>query len=202
MIDYAELNPYAQVPSCTKCPLRGEGYAHPRIHRGSGPKVMFVGEGPGKEEAKQHLAFVGRAGKELDRWIEFLHIDNYFITNIVRHRPTTPDGKKDRPPVESEAKECLPYLMKEIMMEHPDFIIALGNEAVEEAFNLPISISGAIDHFLAHEYYYFTDGTSRMIALFHPSYVLRQKNAPSNVAQKFTMKFMHHLEQVREIVDG
>lgn len=162
---------------------------------------MFIGEGPGKEEAKQHLAFVGKSGKELDRWIEFLDIDNYFITNVVRHRPTTNDGKKDRPPVESEAKECMPYLMKEIREEQPDFIIALGQTPIEEVFNLSFTVGGVIDHLLNKEYYYFTDNTTRLLALYHPSYVLREKNLPPNQRQRFTMKFMNMLTDVKEIID-
>jgi Uracil-DNA glycosylase len=52
-----------KIPDCQLCSLKGDDYAFPRIVRGSGPKVMIVGEAPGREEAKQHLSFVGRSGK-------------------------------------------------------------------------------------------------------------------------------------------
>ena len=32
------------------------------------PAVMFIGEGPGAEEDKTGIPFVGRAGQYLDKW--------------------------------------------------------------------------------------------------------------------------------------
>ena len=170
-----------QISSCTGCSLHGENYAYPRIRRGHGLKVMFIGEAPGREETKQHVAFVGNSGKELDRWIDFLGIDNYFITNMVRHRPTTPDGMKDRPPTGEETKACFPYLRKEVATEQPDFVVALGAVATGMAFGVipPVpTLSTMIDRFLSRSFYMFPHSAGRMIVLYHPSYVLRQKNLP------------------------
>ena len=199
---YADM----QISSCVRCSLHGENYAYPRVHRGHDLKVMFIGEAPGREEAKQHLAFVGNSGKELDRWIGFLGIDNYFITNMVRHRPTTYDGMKDRPPTGEETKACFPYLEKELMAEQPDFVVALGAVAAGKAFNISLpmpTLSTMIDRFLSHEsFYLFSTKAARMIVLYHPSYVLRQKNLPPIQRENFTMRFLHILTEVKEIMDA
>ena len=107
MIDYALI-----IGKCEHCDLKGDSYALPRIKRGKGKKVMFIGEAPGREEAKQHVSFVGPSGKELDRWIAYMKIDNFYITNIVKHRPTI--GDRDRPPDQIEIGACLPYLWDEV----------------------------------------------------------------------------------------
>ena len=95
------------IKGCELCSLRGTEYALSRIHRGEGKKVMFIGEAPGEEEGKRHLAFVGRSGKLLDRWIEYLGINNYVITNIVRHRPPN-----NRVPAYDEMVACFPSAMR------------------------------------------------------------------------------------------
>ena len=112
------------ISHCNLCSLKGEDYAYPQIHRGAGKKIMFIGEAPGEEEAKQHLAFVGRSGKLLDRWIAYLGINNYVITNIVRHRPPN-----NRVPTMDEIEACIPYLFEEVQNEGPYYIIALGKTA-------------------------------------------------------------------------
>ena len=125
---------------CDLCDLKGDGYAMPRIKRGKGKKIMVVGEAPGREEAKRHIAFIGKAGKELDKWIEYMHIDNYYITNVVKHRPVK--DNRDIPPTASEVATCFPYLKQEILAEIPDLILTLGNPASYAlGSNMPISKS-------------------------------------------------------------
>ena len=123
------IEPFVNLPidKCRLCDLKGRDYAFPRIVRGKGPKVMIIGEAPGREEARYHLSFIGRSGKELDRWIEYMHLTNYYITNVVKHRPVEMD--KDRPPTEEEIGSCITYLVKEIITEKPDLILTLGNPA-------------------------------------------------------------------------
>jgi len=117
--------------NCKKCPL----YAHRQVIMGRGstnPKIIFIGEAPGEEEEKKGQPFVGRAGKQLNKAINFLGIDkkDYFITNLVKCRPVTPDGK-NRPPTDREKSLCGRLLQKQIRRMKPSLLITLGNHATQ-----------------------------------------------------------------------
>ena len=95
------------INQCTACKLH-EG--RNKFVFGSGnpnADVMVVGEGPGAEEDKQGLPFVGRAGKLLTDILKAINFerDDVYIANIVKCRP--PDN---RTPLPDEMDTCLPYL--------------------------------------------------------------------------------------------
>ena len=190
------LGDIRKIPDCSFCSLKGDAYAFPRVVRGSGPKVMIVGEAPGREEAKQHLSFVGRSGKELDIWISHMNLQNYYITNVVKHRPSVMD--RDIPPSYTQITACFPYLVNEITTEKPDFILALGNPA---SFTLgsKLPISKAIDYYIDSPHYY-RDTKSRILVMFHPSYVLRKKNAMGY--ELFNVRLQGYLDTIKSIILG
>lgn len=79
-------------------------------------ELVFIGEGPGKQEDLTGRPFVGKAGELLTRIIEKgmgVPRESVYIANIVKCRPTV-DMKfeKDRPPEEEETRACAPYLFK------------------------------------------------------------------------------------------
>ena len=181
-----------QIVTCTDCDLKGDGYAFPRIKRGKGAKVMFVGEAPGREEAKQHISFVGPSGKELDRWIEYMKIDNYYITNVVKHRPTI--GDRDRPPDQIEIGLCLPYFWDEVRREKPSVVITLGLTASREILHIQRMGPAVKDHYHCHAH----DGTL-YIVLYHPSYALRMKNSPDGEA--FFKNLYTYLDEIKKYME-
>ena len=168
--------PFQDIASCDLCPLKGQNYALSRTHRGEGKKVMFVGEAPGAEEAKQHLAFVGRSGKLLDKWIAYLDIDNYVITNIVRHRPP-----ENRVPAMDEINACIPYLYEEIKNENPHYIIALGKTSAIILTCYTLGSYALVNYVygksvMGKEFFRKVPGSNSFFSvsvLYHPSYVLR-----------------------------
>ena len=199
MITYPEND----IINCTLCPLSGINYAFPRVQRGEGKKVMFIGEAPGREEAKHHIAFVGRSGKLLNEWINTLGITNYIITNIVRHRPVK--DNRDRQPTAGEIEACFPHLATEILNEKPDFIILLGRSAMRgfktymgsEHLNgirwedpikyvMPKTFSNTLRISLTYE---IQDATGtvemkkhpRVFVIWHPSYILRGYSTEGNL---------------------
>lgn len=182
-----------KIGKCELCDLKGDRYALPRIKRGKGKKVMFIGEAPGREEAKQHIAFVGPSGKELDRWIEYMGIDNYYITNIVKHRPTI--GDRDRPPDQIEIGRCLPYLWDEVRKEKPSVVITLGLTASREILHIQKMGSAVKDHYQVQS----PDGTL-YIALYHPSYALRMKNIPDG--EEFFKNLYTYLDEIKKDING
>ncbi|MBT3271643.1 MAG: uracil-DNA glycosylase, partial [Spirochaetales bacterium] len=102
--DNPALNAIAlQVHECTRCGLssgRTQGVPGAGVPN---PAVMIVGEGPGAEEDRLGLPFVGPAGKYLDKWLEAIGLSrssNCFIANVVKCRPP---GNRDPAPEESSA---------------------------------------------------------------------------------------------------
>ncbi len=90
---------------------------------------MVIGEGPGEEEDKQGLPFVGNSGQLLDKILAaagFSRNENVFIANIVKCRPP---GNRD--PLPEERAACLPYLLFQIEFIKPSIIILLGATALK-----------------------------------------------------------------------
>jgi DNA polymerase len=116
-----------QISICQKCPLAttrtntvpGNGNLH--------TEIMFVGEGPGKNEDLQGIPFVGAAGKYLDKLLASIELSraDIFITNIVKCRPP---GNRD--PLPEEVKICSPYLTEQINLIKPILICTLGRHAM------------------------------------------------------------------------
>ena len=89
--------------------------------------LMFVGEGPGRDEDLAGEPFVGRSGKLLDRLLaEELGIDRSrcYIANVVKCRP--PQNRDPRP---DEIEACRPYLDAQLELIAPLVVVTLGNFA-------------------------------------------------------------------------
>jgi len=119
-----------EIRKCASCSLH-EGATNPVIMKGSrDPKVLFIGEAPGKTEDMTGIPFSGRAGKKLDEMIEYMDLsdEDYAVINVLKCRP--PNNRKPR---KSEIEQCKPFLMAQIGFLDPKVIILLGNTA-DEAF--------------------------------------------------------------------
>lgn len=90
------------------------------------PKIMLVGERPGKREYETGHPFVGRSGKFLDKQLEKIGVKrtDCYITNVVKSYD--PDNA---PPTDQEIAEYLPILEKEIGDIKPEIIVLLGKTA-------------------------------------------------------------------------
>jgi DNA polymerase len=118
----------AEVAACRRCRLcEGRnrtvfGAGDPRA------RLMFVGEGPGAEEDRQGLPFVGRAGELLTRMIQAIHLerDRVYIANVVKCRPP---GNRDPQP--DEVAACRGYLEAQIDRIRPAVLVALGRVAAQ-----------------------------------------------------------------------
>ncbi|HEY7214528.1 MAG TPA: uracil-DNA glycosylase [Thermoanaerobaculia bacterium] len=113
---------------CTRCRL-AEGRT--RVVFGAGnpaADLMFIGEGPGAEEDRQGLPFVGAAGELLTRIIQAIEMsrDEVYIANVVKCRPP---GNRDPQP--DEVAACRGYLERQIALVRPKVIVALGRIAAQ-----------------------------------------------------------------------
>lgn len=118
----------ATVAGCTRCRL-AEGRKN--VVFGSGRRdadLMLIGEGPGAEEDRQGLPFVGPAGELLTRIIQAIEMkrDDVYIANIVKCRPP---GNRDPQPDEIQA--CRGYLERQIALVRPRVLVALGRIAAQ-----------------------------------------------------------------------
>ncbi|PKM82473.1 MAG: uracil-DNA glycosylase [Firmicutes bacterium HGW-Firmicutes-14] len=113
---------------CRKCGLRN-GCSGVVFGKGS-PRagLMFIGEGPGAEEDRQGLPFVGAAGQLLDRIMAAagFNLNHVYIANIVKCRPPG-----NRVPAREEAWACRPWLVRQIELINPAIIVLLGSVALQ-----------------------------------------------------------------------
>ena len=99
------------------------------------PAIMLIGEAPGEQETLQGRPFVGKAGKNLDSFLEIVGLkrEDIYISNVVKIRPTKVSDKgrlSNRPPNKEELALFTPYLYEEILLVQPRMIVTLGNVAL------------------------------------------------------------------------
>jgi len=131
-------------------------------------KVMFIGEAPTKDDDIKGRVFVGRSGQLLTKMIEnvlFIKRESVYISNIVKCRPAN-----NKTPASSEALVCRAYLFKEIELVKPDIIVALGDRAYYYLTNDNTALSQIRGNIIDFN-------SSKLIATFHPSYLLRNPSA-------------------------
>ncbi|MCP4757220.1 MAG: uracil-DNA glycosylase [Proteobacteria bacterium] len=134
-------------------------------------ELLFIGEGPGEEEDKKGLAFVGKAGRLLTQIIQSVGINReaVYICNVVKCRPPG-----NRNPVVEEISACSPFLFKQIELLKPKLIVSMGNIATKtllpDAFGI-MKMRGKLTQFR----------DIPLIPTFHPSFLLRNPSAISAV---------------------
>lgn len=118
----------AAIKVCTLCRLcQGRTNAVPGVGDPRA-KVVFIGEGPGKNEDLKGEPFVGAAGKFLDKMLTSIGWtrDNIFITNVVKCRPP-----ENRDPLPDEIDTCYTnYLKKQLLVMKPLLIVTLGRHSM------------------------------------------------------------------------
>ncbi len=88
--------------------------------------IVLIGEAPGKNEDLQGKPFVGAAGKFLDEMLRQAGLarSDVYITNIVKYRPPN-----NRDPLPAEKQEFWPYLLRQLEIIDPKFVITLGRHS-------------------------------------------------------------------------
>ena len=100
------------------------------------PCLMLIGEAPGEQEVMQGKPFVGKAGKNLDAFLQVVNLpqEAIYISNTVKIRPTqiSPKGRmSNRPPSREEIGLFVPFLLEEIGIIQPRMLVTLGNVALK-----------------------------------------------------------------------
>ena len=131
-------------------------------------RILFIGEAPGRDEDRQGLPFVGRAGKLLDKMLAAINLDrnSAYITNVLNWRP--PDNREPSP---EEAALCLPFLRRHIELVDPLVMILLGGTSVRHVMGRSDGIMKTRGRWLEY------NAAGRMVPVMptlHPAYLLRQ----------------------------
>lgn len=163
-ITLAEIS--EKIANCKKCGLCS---GRTNVVPGQGvenPSVLVIGEGPGEEEDKQGLPFVGPAGQLLDKMLASIMLDrhvNCYIANTVKCRPPY-----NRDPKPEEAAACRSYLDAQINVLKPKMILLVGKVALRNIMSLEGEIS--LRRYRGRIYSY--NGIP-LIVTYHPSALLR-----------------------------
>ena len=174
----------AAIGDCRRCRLH-EGRT--KIVFGSGSpeaELLFVGEGPGREEDLQGLPFVGRAGQLLTEIIKAIGMtrEQVYIANVVKCRPP-----ENRTPEPDEAQACSGFLYRQIAVLRPKVVVALGKPATERLLRSPVSISAVRGRV-------FDLFGAKLVPTFHPAYLLRSPAKKREVWED--------MKKVRDLLQG
>ncbi|MDD4171374.1 MAG: uracil-DNA glycosylase [Syntrophomonas sp.] len=164
---YKEIQVYSELQNtaalCQRCRLRstcrqvvfGEGNIE--------ADILFIGEGPGKDEDEQGVPFVGRAGQLLSKILEASELvrSEVYITNVVKCRP--PGNRLPNP---DEIKECRNYLEAQIRIINPRIIVCLGAAACQTVIDPKARITKTRGQWLIRN-------GIKIMATYHPAALLR-----------------------------
>jgi uracil-DNA glycosylase len=161
----------------------GETYKTKEIVLGEGninANVLLIGEAPGKDEVKLSKPFVGAAGKKLTEFLSILELDRdqIYITNAIKYRLSKENVKTgrmvNRPAQQSEIQENRTFLLREIKIINPSYIVTLGNVPLKSVTsNCDICI-GTVHGMEAKVE--FLDMEYRLFPLYHPASIIYNRS--------------------------
>ncbi len=151
------------VSTCKQCALCKTRTKTVFGRGGQNPTILFVGEAPGENEDLQGKPFVGAAGQLLDRYLEFIGLEeeDFYIANILKCRPP-----KNRNPLPEEEEACLAYLREQLSLLSPKILVCLGKVAAQRIISPDFAIT-------KNHGVWYDRGGMKILATYHPSALLR-----------------------------
>jgi uracil-DNA glycosylase family 4 len=162
-----------EIRECVLCKEWGTGEAVP----GEGPAdadVVFIGEAPGKEEAKTGRPFVGRSGRLLREMIAEIGLDEkeIFITSPVKYLPLRGTPSRDN------VLHSRRHLMDQLSVIAPTTVVLLGNIACLALLDRKVAMTKE------HGTTVRKDGRTYFIT-YHPAYALRFPKGKREMREDF-----------------
>lgn len=154
--------------------------------------IILIGEAPGKNEDLQGIPFVGRAGKLLNEFLKKSDISrekDLYIINTVKCRPP-----KNRVPSREEKESCRKFLLSQIEIIAPKIILLCGATALKSFSIAKIPISKIRGDVFEIE---IKDKKYKAMAIFHPSYLLRNHSIEPDTPRDFMLK---DLKKAKELI--
>ncbi|MBN2125993.1 MAG: uracil-DNA glycosylase [Deltaproteobacteria bacterium] len=161
----------ALIGPCERCKLHRERTNLVFGEGASDARLVFVGEGPGREEDMEGRPFVGEAGRLLTKIVKAMNLsrEEVYICNVVKCRPPN-----NRDPEPDEIDTCMPFLRRQIDLIRPEVICTLGRVAVQALLGREFKITrerGEWRTFMGIP----------LMPTFHPAYLLRNPAAKRQV---------------------
>jgi len=147
-------------------------------------RLMFIGEGPGRDEDLSGEPFVGRAGQLLTRIIKAMGYEReqVYIANAVKCRPP-----QNRDPKPDEIEACRHFLTRQVEIISPEIIVLLGRSAISAVLDLQAPLSRLRGS--------FRDWNGvKVMCTYHPAYLLRNPGAKGMVWED--------MQKVRDTLDA
>lgn len=159
------------------------------------PKIMIVGEAPGKYEDLQGQPFVGPTGQMLDEMLfsAGTHRSECYLTNVVKYRPPLNDFKKLHLINVDLGQSITDLWEKEIKVYHPNVIIAVGNEAL----NATCGLDGILNY--RGSILTGRDGITKVIPTIHPAALFNRADSDSGGLEYTYKKLIQH--DIKRAVD-
>lgn len=151
-------------------------------------KLMLIGEAPGYNEDMKGEPFVGRAGQLLDKIFESVGLSrskDIYICNTIKCRPP-----ENRNPLPEEKSLCREFLDKQIEILKPRIILICGAVAMESMMSMSSGITKVRGQWFEGPY------DSKMMPIFHPSYLLRNPIAKPNSPKWFMWQDIKEIKRV------
>jgi uracil-DNA glycosylase len=180
------------IGACTRCKLhRGRsklvfGVGNPTA------ELVFVGEGPGADEDRQGVPFVGRAGVLLTKMIEAMKLsrDDVYICNVVKCRPPN-----NRDPEPDEVEACEGFLQAQLAIVKPKVIVALGRYAAQTLLRTKTPITRLRGTWQSYDLF---GEPVALMPTYHPSFLLREETDPKKTRKR---EAWSDLQQVMKRLD-
>ncbi len=146
------------------------------------PPIMLIGEAPGEQETLKRRPFVGKAGKNLDEFLQLMGMERetLYVSNVVKIRPTSlgKTGRvRNRAPSKEEIALFLPFLMKEIDLVKPQCLVTLGNVPLKALMG-PKATVGDL-----HGRWHTAANGLPLFALYHPAAIIYRRELKEVYAQ-------------------
>ncbi len=152
------------------CPLKQTAMNLVFADGNPGGRVMLLGEGPGAEEDRRGLPFVGASGQLLDRMLACIGLDrgSVYISNVLFWRPPG-----NRTPTDAEVAACLPFVERHIELAGPDFLVLLGGMSAKTLLGRTEGILRLRGRWRPYQHAGMATPIPALPTL-HPAYLLRQ----------------------------
>ena len=160
-------------------------------------EVMFVGIAPGRFGGDQTgIPFSGdRSGILLRHMLARVHIDDVFITNLVRCNPRDARGR-NRDPLAGEIGNCRKHLEAEIAIVRPRVIVCLGAMAWRHIASVDSNLPFDPTRPKIHRHVY-----AIIYPMYHPGYVIRGAYPKRRYFRDF-LRLRRYLDGSRAVDSG
>ena len=160
--------------------------------------IVLIGEAPGAQETEEQRPFVGKAGQNLNDFLQRIHLDReaLYVTNAVKFRPVKVHPRtgslSNRPPTREEVALCYSFLTQEIAIIAPKVLVTLGNTPLQADLDDSHATIGALHGQLQP----VTVGEveTALYPLYHPASLIYRKS----LAETYDADMAHLSEILHE----